>query len=142
MAVERETNLVIGRERNWPAIAAKHGSGIAAVGDDDLIRRDDGDDRRRSHGVALRRLELAPASGCQTAVVPRDHLLVHAREASLHRASPLRRRIFAFELFLHQLMQAFSAFRRHLKTRRTNQYIISKSEQSAFFKTEKRRNRT
>lgn len=108
---------MIGGERNGPAVPAKYGPRITAVGDDNLLRRDYCDNSCRSHRIALRRLELAPAIRSHHTFVPSDNLFVHPREASLHQALPLLRRgfLFTFQLFLYQLMQPFSASRRHLK---------------------------
>jgi hypothetical protein len=85
-----EANLVIGRERNRLAVPTKHSSWVTSVGNDDLVRRYDGNDRSGSNRNTLGQLELAPALGFQNVLVPYNHFLVHAPDASLHRNTKMK----------------------------------------------------
>lgn len=60
---------MVGGEGNRDAVPAKYGTGIPAVGDDDLLRRDNGNDGGSSDGVALRSPEFATAIGDPVAAV-------------------------------------------------------------------------
>ena len=54
---------MIGGERDRLAVTAENCAGVAAVGDDDLLRCDYCDYGCGSYGIALRCLKLAPANG-------------------------------------------------------------------------------
>lgn len=114
-ARELKAHLMIGGKRDGDAVSAKHGAGIAAIRDDNFLRGDDSNDRRRSNGVALRSLKLAPAIRALSNQVSFLDLIVHLHEASLHRALPLYVRAFRFEFLLHDFMQPILALQGHLK---------------------------
>ena len=80
----KENDLVIGGERDGYAFPAEDGAGVAAVGNDEFVRRDDGDDGGGSDGVAVGSLELAPAGEGLVALAPAINLVVHASESILH----------------------------------------------------------
>lgn len=74
---------------NRDAVSAKHGAGIAAIGDDDLFGSDDGDDGGGSDGVALRGLKFAATSGDGNAAAAAvADFLIHLRETLDHRLFP------------------------------------------------------
>ena len=100
----KENDLVIGGERDGDAVAAEDGAGVAAVRDDDFVRRDDGDDGGGSDGVAVGSLELAPAGEGLVALAPAINLVVHASESVLHRQLPLQILARAVNLFIHDLV--------------------------------------
>lgn len=110
---------MVGGERDGLAATAEHRPRVAAIGDDNFLRSDDGDHRRGTDGVALRRLEFAAAgdaNAIDVAIVPCNDLLVHAREASLHHALPsvLSAAVEA-QLFLHHLVEPLLALGSYLK---------------------------
>lgn len=109
---------MIGGERNSDTVSAENGARIAAVRDDDLIRRHDSDDGSGSNGVALLSLDVTPAGrGALERATPMADLLVHPLKAPLHRALPFHSLSYAFHLFLHYLMQQILTLHSNLKRR-------------------------
>ena len=111
-------HLMIGGKWNSHAVSTKHSAGITTIRDDDLLRRNDRNNRCGSNGVALWSLELATALGGFVAVAPLLDLLVHSFEAFFHRLFPLHR-LIDFQLFLHNLMQPILTLESHLKKDQT-----------------------
>jgi len=75
---------VIVGERDGYAFPAKNGAGVAAVGNDEFVRRDDGNDSSGSDDIVVGSLELAPAREGLVALAPAINLVVHASESILH----------------------------------------------------------
>jgi len=101
---EKEWYFVIRRERDGNSVAAEDSTGITAVGDDNFVRGEDGDDSSGSNSVAVRSLELAPAVESLVALAPAENLFVHASETALHQQFPLKIIVLIENLFVHNLM--------------------------------------
>ncbi|KAM1106512.1 hypothetical protein ACFX13_003438 [Malus domestica] len=74
----------------------KHSAVIPVIGDDYLLRGDDGHNCRRTDDVTLRSLGLAPTVQALCLKVPFLDLLVHLQETSLHGVLPLYGLTFDF----------------------------------------------
>ncbi|KAM2053752.1 hypothetical protein ACFXTH_003253 [Malus domestica] len=74
----------------------KHSAVIPVIGDDYLLRGDDGHNCRRTDDVTLRSLGLAPTVQALCLKVPFLDLLVHLQETSLYGVLPLYGLTFDF----------------------------------------------
>jgi len=104
ISTEREWYLVIWRERNGNSATAEDGTGVAAVGDDNFVPGEDGDDSSGSNCVAVRSLELAPTVESLAGLTPAEHLFIHASETALHQCSPVQSVIPLVNLFVQNLV--------------------------------------
>lgn len=82
--VEREWYFVVRREGNGNSGTAENSTGVAAVGDDDFVGSEDGDDGSGSNCVAVRSLELASTVESLVALAPAKNLFIHASKTVMH----------------------------------------------------------
>lgn len=117
---QAEADLVVGGEGDGDAFPAEDGTGIATVGDNNLVRSDDGDDGGGADGVALWSLELAAAFGGSDTTAKLLDFPVHPCETPFHSLFPLNlllRRLF--DLLIHDLVHPVLASHGHLRETNT-----------------------
>lgn len=106
---------MIGGKGDGDAVTAENSAGVTAVGHDDFLGRDDGNDGGGSDGVAVRSLKLASTSDSLAATVPTLHFVVHASETLLHSVLPFQILTRFVNFFLHDFVKPLLTHSRNLK---------------------------